>query len=126
MAVPSLPSERSVVTGNGQYGSSCPMHVTFATSAARTSARASVLLGCTVQVSIYRTRGEPARRVYSLVCPHLREEKVAGQERDRGRKARGPLAEVHRQQPQRQLRGSGRTSGRLHRGTQPTVPRRPG
>jgi hypothetical protein len=29
-----------------------------------------------VQVSIYRTRGEPARRVYSLVSPHLREEKL--------------------------------------------------
>src|SRR3984885_5344517 len=111
MAVPSLPSERSVVTGNGQYGSSCPMHVTFATSAARTSARAFDLLGCTVQVSVYRTRGEPARRACSLVSPHRREEKVAGQERDRGRRARGPLAEVHRQQPQRQRRGNGQTHG---------------
>ena len=29
-----------------------------------------------MQVSIYRTRGEPARRAYSLVSPHLREEKL--------------------------------------------------
>jgi hypothetical protein len=29
-----------------------------------------------VQVSVYRTRGEPARRVCSLVSPHLREEKL--------------------------------------------------
>jgi hypothetical protein len=29
-----------------------------------------------VQVRIYRTRGEPALRAYSLVSPHLREEKL--------------------------------------------------
>lgn len=29
-----------------------------------------------MQVSIYSTRGEPARRAYSLVSPHLREEKL--------------------------------------------------